>query len=211
LRVSLSSIPASKLVFVQYLFGLAVTEACRSPSMLGSVGDSVRLKWPNDLYAVVEGNKKKIGGILVNTNFSGGKVEVIIGCGVNVFNPPPIASLSQLVPRDDQLNLSVERTAATIMATFEPMWNTFIAHRGSFESFMDLYLRRWLHSNEIVTLTTTTPERKVRITGITSEYGLLRTIPERDGWNSSKDEGFIDLQPDGNSFDLMAGLIKSKS
>jgi biotin---protein ligase len=54
-----------------------------------------------------------------------------------------------------------------------------------------------------------TPPKAVRITGITSDYGLLRTLPERTGW-SSGNEGFIDLQPDGNSFDIMAGLIKSK-
>jgi biotin--protein ligase len=121
----------------------------------------------------------------------------------------------------------MERMAVIIMSKFEPMWNTFMAHRGSFEPFMDLYLRRWLHSyetllaclhplifrfrNEIVTLTTTTPERKVRIMGITSDFGLLRTVPVNSGWSSNKTEAFIDLQPDGNSFDIMAGLIKTKN
>lgn len=61
-----------------------------------------------------------------------------------------------------------------------------------------------------MTLTTTNPPKAVRITGITSYHGLLRTIPERTGW-SSEGEEFIDLQPDGNSFDMMAGLIKSKT
>jgi len=65
-------------------------------------------------------------------------------------------------------------------------------------------------SDQLITLTTVIPSKLVRITGITPEYGLLRTIPERTGW-SSGDGSFIDLQPDGNSFDLMAGLIKSKS
>lgn len=69
-----------------------------------------------------------------------------------------------------------------------------------------------LSRNEIVTLTTTTPERKVRIMGITSDYGLLRTMPERSGGRAGeKAEGYIDLMPDGNSFDIMAGLIKSKN
>ena len=40
----------------------------------------------------------------------------------------------------------MERTLAAIMAHFEPMWKTFVAARGSFEPFMDLYLDRWLHS-----------------------------------------------------------------
>ena len=67
-----------------------------------------------------------------------------------------------------------------------------------------------LCSDQLVTLTTTTPPKAVRITGITPDYGLLRTVPERTGW-SSGEECFIDLQPDGNSFDIMAGMIKSKT
>lgn len=78
--MSLSELPSSKLVFVQYLFGLAVVEACRDKAVLGEEGSRVRLKWPNDIYAMTSGGeKKKIGGILVNTSFSSGKVEIVIG------------------------------------------------------------------------------------------------------------------------------------
>ena len=68
-------------MFVQYLFALAVVEACRDENVLGSRGGCTRLKWPNDMYASLgpEGNMKKIGGILVNTSFSGGNVDIIIG------------------------------------------------------------------------------------------------------------------------------------
>ncbi|KAJ7792651.1 class II aaRS and biotin synthetase [Mycena olivaceomarginata] len=215
LRLSLSTFPASKLVFVQYLFALAVVEACRDKSVLGDAAGPVRLKWPNDIYAVLgdgEGSKKKIGGILVNTSFAGGKVDIVIGSGLNVLNPPPITSLSQLLPPDDDHHLSMERTAAAILAKFDRMWSVFVQGRGSFEPFMDLYLRRWMHSDQLVTLTTSVPHQQVRIMGITPDHGLLRTLPERTGWPSggSLDYGFIDLQPDGNSFDLMAGMIKSK-
>ena len=81
LRLSLHSVPASKLVFIQYLFGLAVTEACRKDHILGKLGENVRLKWPNDIYAVspVSGDLRKIGGILVNTSFTGKEVNIIIG------------------------------------------------------------------------------------------------------------------------------------
>lgn len=81
-RVSLAKFPASKLVFVQYLFALAVAEACRDESILGAEGERVRLKWPNDIYALFgEGvsDKKKIGGVLVNTSFQGGNVDIVIG------------------------------------------------------------------------------------------------------------------------------------
>ena len=55
-----------------------------------------------------------------------------------------------------------------------------------------------------MTVTTVSPPQQVRILGITADHGLLRTIPERGAGE------FIDLQPDGNSFDLMEGLIKAK-
>ena len=69
-------------------------------------------------------------------------------------------------------------------------------------------------SDQLVTLTTVDPPVPVRIIGITHDYGLLRTIPERTGWGRSArhgaDDEYIDLQPDGNSFDIMMGLIKAK-
>ena len=69
-------------MFIQYLFALAVVEACREENVLGRWGERIRLKWPNDIYALVgegEEEKRKVGGILVNTSFSGGKVDVVIG------------------------------------------------------------------------------------------------------------------------------------
>lgn len=71
--------------------------------------------------------------------------------------------------------------------------------------------------DQLVTLTTMTPPTRVRLVGITLDHGLLRTVPEktRRGYGGlagggGADEGFIDLQPDGNSFDMLAGLIKTK-
>lgn len=88
-RTSLTTIPAPKVVFVQYLFGLAVAEACREEAILGNeVGERVRLKWPNDLYAVIgagDRDRKKIGGILVNTSFTGNQVDIVIGQCIAVF------------------------------------------------------------------------------------------------------------------------------
>ncbi|KAL5513038.1 BPL1 [Sanghuangporus vaninii] len=211
LRLPLSAFPASRLVFIQYLFGLAVVEACRSSSVLGAFGDRIRLKWPNDIYAITaHSGAKKIGGILVNTSFMGGHVDIVVGCGLNVFSPSPMTSLVQLIPAGlDNTNLSMERTLAVIMATFDKMWSKFSAE-ASFDPFMDLYLERWLHSDQLVTLTTVDPPAAVRIVGITPDHGLLRTMPEAKGYRSFRGDEYIDLQPDGNSFDLMAGLIKAK-
>ncbi|KAH7911490.1 class II aaRS and biotin synthetase [Hygrophoropsis aurantiaca] len=214
------SIRPSNLVFIQYLYALAVVEACHAldPVSRGWAAD-VRLKWPNDIYGMFpdhQGRKKelrKLGGVLVNTSFGSGIADVIIGCGLNLLNEPPIASLAQLTPSSTTPPyLTVEHVAAAILSTFEDMWAKFLAHeeRG-FESFMGLYLERWLHSDQLVTLTTTTPQTDVRIVGITSDHGLLRTVPVVQEPNSRASPNYIDLQPDGNSFDMMKGLIKAKT
>ena len=61
------------MVFVQYLFGLAVIEWIEE-FFHGRV--LARLKWPNDIYASPTGVKspdafRKMGGILVNCSFGG--------------------------------------------------------------------------------------------------------------------------------------------
>ncbi|KAG5649085.1 hypothetical protein H0H81_006434 [Sphagnurus paluster] len=66
-------------------------------------------------------------------------------------------------------------------------------------------------SDQLVTLTTTTPPQRVRITGITPDHGLLRTVPERDAWGAGEAGAYINLQPDGNSFDMLKGLIRAKT
>lgn len=99
------SIRPSNLVFIQYLYAIAVVEACQllSPST-PSWAEKVHLKWPNDIYASFSPSTsspldagrasagagktanwtkgyemRKIGGILVNTSFGGGKADVVIG------------------------------------------------------------------------------------------------------------------------------------
>jgi biotin--protein ligase len=90
------------------------------------------------------------------------------------------------------------------------------------------------NSDQPVTLTTTTPHQQLIIKTITLDHGLLRCVPDRRGESRSMyDAGasedrssyvlgrgmqalglgkteYVDLQPDGNSFDLMSGLIKRK-
>ncbi|KAH9063260.1 class II aaRS and biotin synthetase [Lactarius vividus] len=214
-RAPLGAFPAPRLVFVQYLAGLAVINACRDRRVLGNDhGTRVKLKWPNDVYVELPGGdtKKKVGGILVNTSFSGGNMDVIIGFGVNVSTPVPVTSLSQLSPPGQRL--SAETLLALVLTEFERLWVAFVQGRGGWAPFEDAYLDAWMHSDQLVTVTTVEPHRPVRIVGITHDYGLLRTLPERTGWSKSSGHGaeddYIDLQPDGNSFDIMTGLIKAK-
>jgi biotin--protein ligase len=80
-----SGLSAPRLVFVQYLVGLAIVRACRDERVLGAErGARVRLKWPNDVYIDLPssssgGEKKKVGGILINMSLASGNADVIVG------------------------------------------------------------------------------------------------------------------------------------
>jgi biotin--protein ligase len=86
--LTLPSSLSSKVVLIQYLAALSICEAIDEDGRLG-----VKIKWPNDIYAEVEGvggtevgsgkkGKAKLGGILVNTNYIGGQWRIVVGeCG----------------------------------------------------------------------------------------------------------------------------------
>ncbi|GAA5855700.1 hypothetical protein JCM9279_003307 [Rhodotorula babjevae] len=227
----LPSTASSRIVFVQYLFGVAVVEAIRTVPGYDKLG--VCLKWPNDIYADLgdEGGEgmeryRKIGGILVNSSFASGEFSLVMGCGVNTSNPRPTTSVNELVELHNKRHRTSlplfrpETLLALILARFNAMWPVFAAE--GFEPFMDRYLASWIHSDQVVTLDSTPPQR-VRIVGLTPDHGLLRTTPvavDRSGCElflgASGGAGggaqqFVDLQPDGNRFDILKGLIYART
>ena len=71
------------------------------------------------------------------------RVNRVLGCGVNVSTPAPMASLSLLSP---DAQLTSETMLALILNRFEGMWETFVEGRGSWAPFEDAYLDAWMHS-----------------------------------------------------------------
>ncbi|KAG0259492.1 biotin holocarboxylase synthetase [Mortierella polycephala] len=221
-------------VFVQYLVALAAVESvCSLP---GYEDLPLRLKWPNDIYAEAPlehpsqtqaamtkdcqqyvPRMVKIGGVLVNSNFSGSEFLLVIGCGVNATNPNPTTSINHLIRYHNKVtgkNLAVfsqETLLANILVKFEELHKLFLGGNGrGFAQMEDMYYKRWLHSDAIVTLTTMVPHKRVRIKGVTLDYGLLRTVAVDDQGRDIVGEEYR-LQPDGNSFDMLKGLISLKA
>lgn len=152
-----------KVVFIQYLAALAIAHALdpAPPSSKGEGPLGVRIKWPNDVYALVKGEtgrveKVKMGGILVNSNYAGGQFRIMVGCGVNILNKLPTTSLASLTEihnksspeAEPKLPMpTMEGSLARILAKFGSMWEEFLAAPGGgFEPFLNDYLDRWLHS-----------------------------------------------------------------
>ncbi|KAJ3225904.1 biotin holocarboxylase synthetase [Clydaea vesicula] len=211
---------AGSVIFIQYLVGLALVESLKA--MKGMEDLPVRLKWPNDIYAFSPlapnknltdlRNYKKIGGILVNSNFIDGKFILVIGLGLNVNNPEPTLSVNDLRKWfcPDIFPLSQEEVLANFFCKFEEIYRVF--NKPDFPPFANMEL-----SNQIVTLSADSirenailytnkinQEVKVKITGIESSTGLLKAVGLNDN------QTYL-LQPDGNSFDFLQGLIKRKA
>ena len=230
------------IVFVQYISMLAYCKAITSYSD-GYCDLPIRIKWPNDLYALnpnyyyknkmkilntgfdhtlvplvdLEPAYLKISGLLVNTHFINNKYTLLLGCGLNISSDGPTTSLNSWV---DILN--IERKAnglpelphiepeilqAHYMNYLEELLSKFVDYGGRF--ILPEYYKYWLHSNQIVTLSSYGNIR-TKICGITEDYGLLIAKELKPNSTTEYTGAVFNLQPDGNTFDIFRGLIAKK-
>ncbi|KAF2735052.1 biotin apo-protein ligase-like protein [Polyplosphaeria fusca] len=198
--------PSAPVIFIQYLAALAIVRGIHSYAP-NYASLPVQLKWPNDIYArAPNGAMVKIGGILVNSSYSGSAYDVVCGIGLNLDNALPTASLNQIAAAAHLKALTHEKLLASILAQFEGLYRGF-CERGWGREVEGEYYDAWMHSGQIVTLETHGGVR-ARIKGITRDWGLL--VAEEVGWEDRGTGRLVSLQSDGNSFDFFKGLIRRK-
>ncbi|EPE28981.1 Class II aaRS and biotin synthetase [Glarea lozoyensis ATCC 20868] len=197
------------VVFIQYLAAIAIVEGIQSYDE-GYKKVPVKLKWPNDIYAQdpsKPGKKEyaKIGGILVNSSYSNGNYDLVVGIGLNTTNAAPTTSLNALLP-STQTPFTLEKLLARILTKFEVIYKRF-CRNGFDRNLEQVYYDHWLHTDQIVTIETEGGAR-ARIKGITRNWGLL--LAEELGWEDRPTGKVWELQSDSNSFDFFKGLLKRK-
>ncbi|KAL5115744.1 biotin holocarboxylase synthetase [Pleosporales sp. CAS-2024a] len=211
LHHSFAASQTAPVVFVQYMAALAIVAGIKKYAP-GYHKIPVKLKWPNDIYAQLPGSSNnpvvKIGGILVNSSYSGSSYDVVCGIGLNLSNALPTTSLNQLASAQSPplKAFTAEKLLASILAQFEMLYSTFC--RAGFTRDMEGdYYDHWLHTDQIVTLETEGGV-KARIKGITRDWGLL--LAEELGWEDRSTGKVFTLQSDSNSFDFFRGLLRRK-
>ncbi|PWY71138.1 biotin apo-protein ligase [Aspergillus sclerotioniger CBS 115572] len=213
LRHPLDKIQSAPVVFTQYLAAMAVVRGIKSYDV-GYSQLPVKLKWPNDVYALdpEQPEKKqyaKICGILVNSHYCANEYISVVGIGVNATNTSPTTSLAALVARflgPRAAPITLEKLLARILTTFEELYIRFL--RAGFDrEFEEMYYEDWLHMHQVVTLEEEGGVR-ARIKGITRDYGLL--LAEELGWDDRPTGRVWQLQSDSNSFDFFRGLVRRK-
>ena len=208
-----SSMATAPVIFLQYLAAMAVIDGVRTyGTEEGYASLPVRLKWPNDIYALdpaqPPGSKPsyvKIGGVLVNSHYSSSEYISVIGVGLNTNNDLPTTSLAALLP-PQLAAFTPEQLLARIITAFSSLYTYFCAH-GFDEKMEQRYYQAWLHSNQVVTLETEGGRRAI-IRGLTTDWGFLKA--EEVGPSDRGTGRIVQLQPDSNSFDFFKGLVKRK-
>ena len=221
-----NNLPAP-LVFVQYIVSLAMVEAIRSFDS-GFEDFPVKLKWPNDVYCENPDFKQdskdednlefyKVGGLLINSNVLDNQYVLVAGLGVNVSNYAPSISLNTIV---NKLNSGVEKTKNLPPLDISPLKNYLLNTMLSLvpclpssglwalvhlrtcttrDGYIQTKLSRW----------SSTTMSKPRLLVFPRITGML--IVEEVDRNNKPIGKTYELQPDGNSFDMMKGLLKKKA
>jgi len=149
-----------------------------------------QLKWPNDVLI----NKRKLSGILVESEIVGAAVEyALVGIGVNVNfdieEAPEIAGIATSLRRELGHEIPREELLASFLNQFEQLYED--ARNG------DAVLQQW--RSRLDTL-----GREVRVTFRDQVYEGLAEDVDRHG-------GLILAQPDGTRRTIEAGEVTLRS
>ncbi|XP_039490165.1 biotin--protein ligase isoform X2 [Drosophila santomea] len=202
LHLAMDSALGSRMPLLQHLIGTAIVNSLRGHEQYGVL--DISLKWPNDIYA--NGNQK-IGGLVINTTLQGSQAIVNIGSGINLDNSKPTVCINDLIreynARVPNKKLPILKYEILIAMIFNEIERLLLEVQiGDFDSFYDLYYSLWLHSGQSIRINLKNDqEQEAEIVGI-DDFGFLKVkLPS----------GTIEIvQPDGNSFDMLKGLIIPK-
>jgi len=191
--------------------------------------------------AIDDDAPSKIGGILCQSEFDSASSAFVlcVGIGINVFGTEPyrsmqgyLASSPSAQEQEAAQHVAKASLLGHILQSMQGVWEDFECGspgRGGapFGKLLARYTKLWLHADQIVTAhdpvaatssaeaTATSMQEgsQVRIFALCCETGaLLATEDVQGGAGSGAGLGPVwALHPDGNSLDMMQGLLKHKT
>ncbi|XP_037897765.1 biotin--protein ligase isoform X2 [Glossina fuscipes] len=200
IRLPLNTPLGRRLPLVQHIVAAAMVNALKCHELYKNL--DIRLKWPNDVYAY---GINKIGGLCLHT-FLTHEAVVNAGCGLNLDNDIPTTCINDMIRDYNRANqqklptLKYEELLALIFNEIERILE--LVKSGDFETFYKLYYSLWLHSDQAVSICDEKGSKKeARVMGI-DDSGYLKV---------KLTNGVLEtVYPDGNSFDMLKGLIMRK-
>lgn len=193
---------SNSVSLVQHCAALAAVRAVRSLPAYEQL--DIRIKWPNDIYY---GRDIKIGGVVTTANCEGEDIYINIGTGMNISNSVPTTCVNDIIKHHNKIHntklqyISVEKFLARYCSQLERIIQ-YIDSDGGIDAFLEQYYTYWLHDSEEV--------RVIREGDCVPVTGTVCGLDE-GGWLRVRTvDGELRVTPDGNTFDMMAGLIAPK-
>lgn len=190
------------LPLVQHAAALAAVRAIRSQPAYEHL--DIRIKWPNDIYY---GRDVKIGGTITTANCIGDEVYVNIGTGVNISNSVPTTCLNDIIAEHNKQHgtslaqMSIERFLARYCSQLERILD-YMNTEGGIDAFLEQYYQYWLHTGESIRVKSEATSSPVD--------GTIKGLDEAGWLVVSTASGDVRVAPDGNTFDMMSGLVAPK-
>ncbi|XP_075145553.1 holocarboxylase synthetase-like protein isoform X2 [Haematobia irritans] len=201
LHISLNSPLGSRLPLIQHIVGAAMVNTLKGHDLYKVL--NIGIKWPNDAYA---NGVTKIGGLVIKTTIMGTNALVNIGCGINLDNSKPTICINDMIREYNHSNqkslplLKYEQYIALMFNEIEYLVE--LVQGGDFEKFYKIYYDLWLHGDQSISICDKDGSTKeAKVIGI-DEYGFLQ-VKLANGLTET-------VHPDGNSFDILKGLIVPK-
>ncbi len=125
-----------------------------------------QIKWPNDLIV----NKKKVGGILINTRIKEDILtELIIGIGININNqtetlPPEVASIATSMSENMLDKISISSVQHIVLTAQNRLFQN--VERNELEDIADIWTKKSLSYQKTIRVVT----REETLTGV--EQGI---------------------------------------
>ncbi|XP_055847706.1 biotin--protein ligase isoform X2 [Episyrphus balteatus] len=202
LHIPLNSPLGERLPFIQHIIGISVVNAIKQLEKYEFL--DIAIKWPNDIY--INGTNK-IGGLIVTSTLTGNLGLVNIGVGLNLDNKVPGVCINDLIQEHNRIShqkiplLGYERLMALIFNEIERLID--MAQNGRMDEIYPLYYSLWLHEEQEIEIQDQSGRKEqATIIGI-DEFGFLKI-------KTKKNNKVTSVQPDGNSFDMLKGLILPK-
>lgn len=148
----------------------------------------------------------KLGGVVANTEIIGTDAICNVGIGFNLDNRVPTTCLNELIETYNLIHNTTlpyvvyEKFFANVFNEMERIIE--IVQSGNMPYLFDLYYKNWLHTDaEIVIVDAKGKKKLATIIGV-DDYGYL--LVQQAGHKPES------VHPDGNSFDILRGLISAK-
>ncbi len=182
----------------------------------------------------------KIGGILCQSEFDSASSSFVlcVGMGLNVYDTPPFRSIrgylsggAGAAEAEASTPIPKAQLLACLLESIQTVWVEFERGRpeekGScpFQPLLARYTNLWLHSGQIVTAhdpvaakaqddgdvsTSMRQGTQVRIFALCPRTGALLASEDTTASQGAGMGTVWELHPDGNSLDMMQGLLKHK-